>query len=32
MPGLPLWVNDNARQLTLMVRLWGGLNAVDDTG
>jgi hypothetical protein len=25
-------VNDNTRQLTLTVRLWGGLNAVDDTG
>jgi hypothetical protein len=25
-------VNDNTRQLTLMARQWGGLNALDDTG
>ena len=27
-----LGATDNTRQLTLTARMWGGLNAVDDTG
>ena len=32
MLGLRLSANDSTRQFPLTVGLWGGLNAVDDTG